>query len=120
MSGAGFGIHWPDIDEDLSTEGLLRGVPADSGTRSHEIRTLMFESLLQPDRLARSRRLPRGVENLRHDHVVLERRKTRGLDPSAHHRGQIGNGIALIRSTRRRCLRLFLLIAPAARADRCL
>ena len=28
MSGAGYGIHWPDIDEDLSTEGLLRGAPA--------------------------------------------------------------------------------------------
>lgn len=25
---AGYGIHWPDIDEDLSTEGLLRGSPA--------------------------------------------------------------------------------------------
>ncbi len=28
ISGAGYGIHWPDIDEDLSTEGLLRGIPA--------------------------------------------------------------------------------------------
>jgi hypothetical protein len=28
MSGGGYGIHWPDIDEDLSTEGLLRGAPA--------------------------------------------------------------------------------------------
>jgi hypothetical protein len=27
-SGAGYGIHWPDVDEDLSTEGLLRGAPA--------------------------------------------------------------------------------------------
>ena len=27
-SGGGFGIHWPDLDEDLSTEGLLRGAPA--------------------------------------------------------------------------------------------
>ncbi len=27
-AGAGYGIHWPDIDEDLSTEGLLRGTPA--------------------------------------------------------------------------------------------
>ncbi len=27
VSGAGYGIHWPDIDEDLSIEGLLRGVP---------------------------------------------------------------------------------------------
>jgi hypothetical protein len=24
----GYGIHWPDIDEDLSTEGLLRGATA--------------------------------------------------------------------------------------------
>ena len=27
-AGAGYGIHWPDVDEDLSTEGLLRGAPA--------------------------------------------------------------------------------------------
>ena len=27
-AGGGFGIHWPEIDEDLSTEGLLRGAPA--------------------------------------------------------------------------------------------
>jgi Protein of unknown function (DUF2442) len=28
IAGGGYGIHWPDIDEDLSTEGLLRGAPA--------------------------------------------------------------------------------------------
>lgn len=28
VAGAGFGIHWPSIDEDLSVEGLLRGAPA--------------------------------------------------------------------------------------------
>lgn len=28
ICGAGYGIHWPAIDEDLSTEGLLRGAPA--------------------------------------------------------------------------------------------
>ena len=28
ICGAGYGIHWPDMDEDLSTEGLLRGAPA--------------------------------------------------------------------------------------------
>ena len=27
-AGAGYGIHWPEIDEDLSTDGLLRGAPA--------------------------------------------------------------------------------------------
>jgi len=26
--GGGFGIHWPDVDEDLSTQGLLSGAPA--------------------------------------------------------------------------------------------
>jgi hypothetical protein len=24
----GYGIHWPQLDEDLSTDGLLRGAPA--------------------------------------------------------------------------------------------
>ena len=28
VAGGEFGIHWPDVDEDLSTEGLLRGAPA--------------------------------------------------------------------------------------------
>jgi hypothetical protein len=28
VAGGGYGIHWPDIDEDLSVEGLLRGLPA--------------------------------------------------------------------------------------------
>ena len=28
LAGAGFGIHWPELDEDLSSEGLLRGAPA--------------------------------------------------------------------------------------------
>jgi hypothetical protein len=28
ISGGGYGIHWPSIEEDLSSEGLLRGAPA--------------------------------------------------------------------------------------------
>ena len=28
IAGAGFGIHWPEIDEDLSVQGILRGIPA--------------------------------------------------------------------------------------------
>lgn len=28
VARAGYGIHWPDIDEDLSTQGLLQGSPA--------------------------------------------------------------------------------------------
>ena len=30
--GGGYGVHWPDVDEDLSTEGLLRGAPAARAT----------------------------------------------------------------------------------------
>lgn len=28
IAGGGYGIHWEEVDEDLSTEGLLRGAPA--------------------------------------------------------------------------------------------
>ena len=31
IAGGGYGIHWPDIDEDLSTQGLLQGAPAPRG-----------------------------------------------------------------------------------------
>jgi hypothetical protein len=34
IAGAGYGIHWPDLDEDLSTEGLLRGTPAASAANA--------------------------------------------------------------------------------------
>ncbi|MDE3091193.1 MAG: DUF2442 domain-containing protein [Chloroflexota bacterium] len=32
IAGGGYGIHWRDVDEDLSTEGLLRGAPAPYGS----------------------------------------------------------------------------------------
>lgn len=28
VCGGGYGIHWPELDEDLSVEELLRGAPA--------------------------------------------------------------------------------------------
>ncbi len=34
LIGAGVGIHWPDLDEDLSTDGLLQDAVA--VTASHE------------------------------------------------------------------------------------
>ncbi|MBM4060185.1 MAG: DUF2442 domain-containing protein [Planctomycetes bacterium] len=33
LLGDGQGIHWPDLDEDLSVEGLLRGVAAPGASR---------------------------------------------------------------------------------------
>ena len=28
LIGDGYGVHWPDIDEDISAEGMLNGTPA--------------------------------------------------------------------------------------------
>jgi hypothetical protein len=38
VAGAGYGIHWPDVDEDLSTEGLLRGAPAAQPAQGKKLR----------------------------------------------------------------------------------
>lgn len=35
IAGGGFGIHWLDVDEDLSTEGLLRGALAPKQARGN-------------------------------------------------------------------------------------
>ena len=34
LVGGGEGIHWPDLDEDLSVEGLLAGRPSGESQRS--------------------------------------------------------------------------------------
>ena len=34
LVGGGVGIHWPDLDEDLSVEGLLAGRPSGESQRS--------------------------------------------------------------------------------------
>jgi len=31
--GSGQGIHWPDVDEDISVRGMLQGIPAKRPTR---------------------------------------------------------------------------------------
>jgi hypothetical protein len=32
--GDGQGVHWPDVDEDISVEGMLKGVPAKRPSRT--------------------------------------------------------------------------------------
>ena len=32
VCGGGYGLHWEEIDEDLNTEGMLRGAPAPNAT----------------------------------------------------------------------------------------
>jgi hypothetical protein len=34
IAGGGFGIRWEELDEDLSTEGLLRGAPAPGAVKT--------------------------------------------------------------------------------------
>jgi hypothetical protein len=33
LLGDGEGIHWPDVDEDVSVAGILRGTPASAKSR---------------------------------------------------------------------------------------
>jgi hypothetical protein len=37
LIGDGHGVHWPDVDEDISAEGMLSGIPAHRpGSRSRK------------------------------------------------------------------------------------
>ncbi len=36
ISSAGYGIHWPDLDEDIGVEGLLRGQKSTESPASFE------------------------------------------------------------------------------------
>ncbi len=45
IAGGGYGLHWPHIDEDLSTEGLLRGAPAPGAQKSHPLVTTKSSSV---------------------------------------------------------------------------
>jgi hypothetical protein len=40
IAGGGYGIHWPDIDEDLCVDGLLRGLPSSRSTASSVARPI--------------------------------------------------------------------------------
>ena len=36
LIGRGYGVHWPDVDEDLSAEGFLKGWPTREYLRASE------------------------------------------------------------------------------------
>ena len=36
ISGAGYGVHWPDLDEDIGVEGLLLGRRSSESPKSFE------------------------------------------------------------------------------------
>jgi hypothetical protein len=47
ISGAGYGIHWPDLDEDIGVEGLLLGKKSSESQASFE-RWLQRRQATQP------------------------------------------------------------------------
>ena len=61
--GDGHGVHWPDIDEDISAEGMLYGIPAPRPRRSSkfsaksEKKKMMTNKLLKTG-AAKGRRTP--------------------------------------------------------------
>ena len=70
LIGSGQGVHWPDVDEDISVEGMLHGVPA------HRPRTIATQKRgvptgdqeppnkrIQPPRI--KRRVPAGGRRAR-------------------------------------------------------
>lgn len=63
LIGAGQGVHWPDVDEDIDVEGMLHGIPArrPRATRSRTGAGIVRERILPNKRMQPTRkRLPRG------------------------------------------------------------
>jgi hypothetical protein len=48
LIGDGHGVHWPDIDEDLSADGMLNGVPARRSGIAKNGRPVPANKALQP------------------------------------------------------------------------
>jgi hypothetical protein len=65
LIGDGHGVHWPDIDEDISAEGMLTGVPAHRPRGEVLGRSEPANKDLQPTsrapRKRKSRRRPRAA-----------------------------------------------------------
>ena len=74
LIGDGHGVHWPDVDEDISAEGMLTGGPARRPKRSVGAKTAPAHKALQ----AASR----------------TRRKAKSKPRSSAPRGRTGRGTA--------------------------
>jgi hypothetical protein len=57
LIGDGHGVHWPDVDEDISAEGMLNGVPAQRprGPRSMTPANRPLQPTSRPKRKAKSK-----------------------------------------------------------------
>ena len=62
LIGTGQGIHWPEVDEDISLEGLLHGIPArrPKPRAAARVRPLGRQALLNKRMQPTHRRAARG------------------------------------------------------------
>jgi hypothetical protein len=65
LIGDGHGVHWPDVDEDISAEGMLHGIPAHRPRAVGARRAQPANKALQPtsraQRKAKSRKRSRAA-----------------------------------------------------------
>ena len=60
LIGDGYGVHWPDVDEDISAEGMLHGTPAHRPSSGRSSRTRPANKALQPTSRARRKAKSKG------------------------------------------------------------
>lgn len=66
LIGNGHGVHWPDVDEDISAEGMLAGMPArrprrgGSGAKPPASESLRPTRVPRPAKAKQSSRATRG------------------------------------------------------------
>jgi hypothetical protein len=53
LIGDGHGVHWPDVDEDISADGMLSGVPARRSGNGIRTKMAPANRALQPTSRAR-------------------------------------------------------------------
>jgi hypothetical protein len=59
LIGDGYGVHWPDVDEDLSADGMLNGVPARRPRRMAAVQSPPAPKALQTPSPARPKAKPK-------------------------------------------------------------
>ena len=55
LIGDGHGAHWPDVDEDISAEGMLNGIPTHRSRATRRVRTKPAIRALQPTSRAKAK-----------------------------------------------------------------
>ena len=62
LIGDGHGVHWPDVDEDISAQGMLNGVPArrPASSKGHGPANQALSRALRTGKAKRRRRATRG------------------------------------------------------------